>query len=217
MATSSLTFPVAGLLFDNDGVLSDSLEQAVLAWKRWAVEYAPHFDVDTQFEHGVPARDLIARLVAPELVDEAFAALESDEIDVSSGTVALAGARELTASLPPGSWAVVTSATPLLARARLASAGIEPSVLVTADDVQHGKPHPEPYLAGARAIGVDPANCVVFEDAPAGVRAALAAGVGLVVGIGDEVREEGATLIVDSLAQVSWADGVLTVRDSREG
>jgi mannitol-1-/sugar-/sorbitol-6-phosphatase len=217
MSTPPRTFPVSGLLFDNDGVLSDSLEQAVLAWKRWAAEYAPHFDVDTQFEHGVPARELIARLVKPELVEEAFAALEADEIAVSHNTVALAGARELTASLAVGTWAVVTSATPELARVRLAAAGIDATVVVTADDVSRGKPHPEPYLAGARAIGVEPANCVVFEDAPAGVRAALAAGIGVIVGIGDEVRGEGATLIVDSLAHVSWADGLLSVRDGRVG
>jgi mannitol-1-/sugar-/sorbitol-6-phosphatase len=217
MSTPPRTFAVSGLLFDNDGVLSDSIELALLAWKRWAAEFALHFNVDTQFEHGVPARDLIARLVAPEVVDVAFAALEADEIAVSHDTVALAGARELTASLPRGAWAVVTSATVELARVRLAAAGIEATVVVTADDITHGKPHPEPYLAGARAIGVDPANCVVFEDAPAGVRAAVAAGIGVIVGIGDEVRGEGATLIVDSLAHVSWADGVLTVNDSRDG
>jgi mannitol-1-/sugar-/sorbitol-6-phosphatase len=217
MPTPPRTFPVTGLLFDNDGVLSDSLAPALLAWKRWATVYAPHFDVDTQFEHGVPARDVIARLVAPELVDEAFTALERDEIAVSHDTTALAGARELTRSLPAETWAVVTSATPELALVRLAAAGITPSHVVTADDVENGKPHPEPYLAGAAAIGVAPAHCVVFEDAPAGVRAALAAGIGVVVGIGDEVRGEGATLIVDSLAHVSWADGVLTVREWREG
>jgi sugar-phosphatase len=217
MLTPLRTFPVSGLLFDNDGVLSDSLEQAILAWKRWALIYAPGYDVDNDFEHGVPARDLIARLVRPEVAEEAFIALEQDEIAVSHDTRPLAGARELTESLPADRWAVVTSATPELARLRLAAAGITASVVVTADDVVNGKPHPEPYLAGAKAIDVDPAQCVVFEDAPAGIRAALAAGIGVVVGIGNDVDGAGATVIVDSLAQISWADDVLSVRNFRVG
>ena len=204
------TFAIDGLLFDNDGVLSDSLGLAALGWNRWALEYSPGFDFATSAEHGVPARDLVARLVAPELVAEACAVLERYEIEVSGRTRALPGALALTQSLPPAQWAVVTSATPELARVRLAAAGLQPTVVVTADDVVNGKPHPEPYRAGAAAIGIDPARCVVFEDAPAGVAAARAAGVGVVVGIGDQHLPD-ATIVVPSLAHVSWADGVLTV------
>ena len=206
------SYPIGGLLFDNDGVLSDSLELAALGWNRWAAEYAPGFDFATGAEHGVPARDLVAKLVAPELVAEACAVLERYEIEVSGETQALPGAVALTQSLPAAQWAVVTSATPELARVRLAAAGLQPTVVVTADDVVNGKPHPEPYLAGAAAIGIAPERCVVFEDAPAGVAAARAAGIGVVVGIGTQDLRD-ATVVVPSLAHVSWADGVLTVSE----
>ncbi len=202
-------FPIDGLLFDNDGVLSDSLELAAIGWDRWSAEYAPDFDFRTMVEHGVPARDLVAKLIAPELVADACVVLERYEIEESEATEPLPGAVALTSALPGDRWAVVTSATPELARVRLAAAGLHPVHVVTADDVTHGKPHPEPYLAGARAIGVDPARCVVFEDAPAGVQAALAAGVGVIVGIGESAV--GATVTVPSLAHVTWADGVLRV------
>lgn len=204
------SYPIDGLLFDNDGVLSDSLDLAAIGWNRWAAEYAPGFDFATGAVHGIPARDLVARLVAPELVEEACAVLERYEIEVSHETPALPGAVALTQSLPPAQWAVVTSATPELARVRLAAAGLQPAIVVTADDVENGKPHPEPYLAGAAAIGVSPDRCVVFEDAPAGVAAARAAGIGVIVGIGGQDLGD-ATVVVPSLAHVSWSDGTLTV------
>lgn len=217
MTGTTRTFPVEGLLFDNDGVLSDSLELAARGWDRWAAEFAPQFDFRTMTEHGVPARDLVARLLPADRVDAACVVLERYEIAESAGTRPLPGAVELTRTLPEDRWAVVTSATPELARVRLEAAGLAPRILVTADDVSHGKPHPEPYLAGARALGLDPAVCVVFEDAPAGVRAARAAGIGVVVGIGRALAEAepepgvGATIVVPSLAHVAWSEGVLTV------
>lgn len=206
------SYPIDGLLFDNDGVLSDSLALAALGWDRWAAEYAPGFSFATDAEHGVPARDLVAKLVAPELVVEACAVLERYEIEVSHETQSLPGAVALTQSLPAAQWAVVTSATPELAHVRLAAAGLQPTTVVTADDVVNGKPHPEPYLAGAAAIGIEPGRCVVFEDAPAGVAAARAAGIGVVVGIGSQDLRD-ATVVVPSLAHVRWADGVLTVSE----
>lgn len=204
------SYTISGLLFDNDGVLSDSLELSAIGWNRWAAEYSPGFEFATMAPHGVPARDIIAGLIAPERVAQAVTVLERYEIEVSGDTKPLPGAVELTQSLPAERWAVVTSATPELAQVRLSAAGLRPTIVVTADDVVNGKPHPDPYLAGAKAIGADPADCVVFEDAPAGVAAARAAGIGLIVGIGEQDLRD-ATIVVPSLAHVSYRDGVLTV------
>ena len=203
---------ITGLLFDCDGVLVDSLEAAAVAWDRWSVSYAPTFDFRRDIVHGMRMSDTVASLVAPELQAEAEAALIQAELDTVDGTVAIPGARELLLSLPAGSWAVVTSGVRDLAYARLAAAGLPtPAAIVTADDVENGKPHPEPYLRGAALIGIDPANCVVFEDAPAGLRAGRDAGVGTLVGVGEGARNAGAHHIIADLRAASYANGTLAL------
>jgi sugar-phosphatase len=123
--------------------------------------------------HGVPSRQVIER-VAPHLpVREEAARVEA--LHAATGGEALPGAAAL---LARDDVAVVTSGSHGLAEARLASAGLpQPRVLITSDDTERGKPHPDPYLAAAAAAGADPADCVVIEDAPAGIVAALAAGM----------------------------------------
>jgi sugar-phosphatase len=132
--------------------------------------------------HGRPGRDVIAEL-APQLDPaEENDALEQLQASDSDDVVALPGAAELLAD-PPAPVAVVTSGTRRLVRSRLAPAGLaEPDVLVTVERVTNGKPDPEGYLLAASELGVDPADCVVLEDAPAGIEAGLAAGA-RVVGI----------------------------------
>lgn len=206
-------FPVTGILFDCDGVLVDSLEPAAIAWDAWAARYSPGYDFRSQIEHGVRAADTVARLVASDVFDEAVAALEDEEVLGSAATLPIPGAVELTTSIPLGRWAVATSAARRLALARLSAAGHpSPSALIAADDVAHGKPHPEPYLRGAEALGVPASACAVFEDAPAGVRAARAAGAGLVVGVGDHLEGEVVDVHVDDLTSVSYEDGALLIR-----
>ena len=101
-----------------------------------------------------------------------LARAETSDVD---GVVAMPGAQAVL-SLPRV--AIATSSTAALARARLAAAGLpEPDVLVTADQVENGKPAPDPYLLAAERLGVDPASCLVFEDAPAGIAAGRAAGM----------------------------------------
>ena len=200
-----LRLPVSGLLFDNDGVLVDSLEPAAVAWDAWAAIYAPAFDFRTQVQHGVRASDTIATLVSPEVLDEAIAALDKAELDGSDVCDPMPGAVELTRSLPVERWAVVTSAIRPLGVARLAAAGHSvPPAVVTADDVSRGKPDPEPYLKGAEAIGVSPDECAVFEDAPAGIAAARAAGVKYVIGVGDHLEGAVVDAHVRDLSQVSY-------------
>jgi sugar-phosphatase len=165
---------VAGLLCDLDGVLVDSGDAVERIWREWAAEQGIDPVLVERASHGVPSREVIAR-VAPHL-DPERESVRVEALHAATGGVALPGAAELLRD-PPRPLAVVTSGSAPLVRARLASAGLpQPAALVTADDVAHGKPAPDPYLAGAAALGVDPAACLVFEDAPAGIEAGRAAG-----------------------------------------
>jgi sugar-phosphatase len=128
--------------------------------------------------HGVRSADVI-RAVAPELDAEAEAAvLDAAEETDTDGLVAVAGAHGVLARLPPGAWGIVTSGHRTLAQGRLRAVGLPvPAVMVCGDEVANGKPDPEGFLRGARLLGVAPEHCVALEDAPAGIRAALAAGM----------------------------------------
>ena len=119
------------------------------------------------------------RAVAPELdAEKENVIVEQMEIDDKDGVTALPGAAELVAHLPPDRFAIVTSATRPLAVARLGYAGIPvPRHMITADDVTHGKPSPEPFLKGAALLGFAPEDCLVFEDSPAGIASARSAGM----------------------------------------
>ncbi|ARJ04237.1 phosphatase [Cnuibacter physcomitrellae] len=210
-------YRIRGLLFDCDGVLVDSLASAGRAWGAWAARWAPHFDYHTQMVHGRRAGDTVRELVAAEDAERAELELEQDEIREAVGTEALPGARELTSSLELP-WAVVTSGTRDLATARLTSAGIAlPAVLIAAQDVTRGKPDPEPYATGAGRIGVPAAECVVFEDAMSGIKAARAAGVGVVIGVGPDALGHGADAVVPDLSAVSVVDGVLSLSARLDG
>ncbi|MFB6791501.1 HAD family hydrolase [Streptomyces olivaceus] len=168
------------LLFDNDGTLVSSLASVQRCWTRWAGEYGITAEQFGRVElHGRPAAEIAADLLPAALVPQAVARIEQLEVeDVPNGGVhLLPGTRDFLDALPADRWAVVTSATRRLAEARLDAVGVLPKTLVAADDITRGKPDPEPYLLGARALGVDPAACVVFEDAPAGLQAGRAAGM----------------------------------------
>ncbi|CAL9393687.1 HAD family hydrolase [Streptomyces sp. enrichment culture] len=168
------------LLFDNDGTLVSSLDSVQRCWTRWAGEYGITAEQFARVElHGRPAAEIAADLLPAAVVPQAVARIEQLEVeDVPNGGVhLLPGTRDFLDALPADRWAVVTSATRRLAEARLDAVGILAKTLVAADDITRGKPDPEPYLLGARALGVDPAACVVFEDAPAGLQAGRAAGM----------------------------------------
>jgi mannitol-1-/sugar-/sorbitol-6-phosphatase len=167
------------ILSDLDGVLVDSHASIMRSWRWWGARHGVEADVIAAIEHGRPSGEVIAALVPG--VD---ALQESQAIDLRQAgdvddIVALPGAHELFAGTGPV--AVVTSCTDTLAKARLAAADLPvPGVLVTADRLARGKPDPEGYLLAARELGFDPADCVVFEDAPAGVDAGRAAGMHVV-------------------------------------
>ncbi|MER5877246.1 HAD family hydrolase [Streptomyces sp. NPDC060235] len=194
------------LLFDNDGTLVSSLDSVNRCWTRWAQEYGITAEDFARIElHGRPAAEIVADLLPPETAPEALARVEQLEIeDVAGGVVPLPGTLALLAALPAERWAVVTSATRRLAEARLAEVGILPKTLIAADDITRGKPDPEPYLLAARRLGVDPARCVVFEDAPAGLASGRAAGMTTVaLATTHQAHELDADHVVEDLSALS--------------
>jgi mannitol-1-/sugar-/sorbitol-6-phosphatase len=177
------TFSCSAILFDLDGVLVDSTRAVDREWRAWARQKGVDGDAIMAIAHGVRTIEVIRR-VAPQLDAEKEAKkIESHEAHDKEGVVVMPGAIELVHSIPKQCWGVVTSGSRLLASARLRFCGLPvPKVLVTADDVANGKPHPEPYLKGAERLGFPAAECLVIEDAPAGIEAARAGGM-KVVGI----------------------------------
>jgi mannitol-1-/sugar-/sorbitol-6-phosphatase len=172
------TFRCSAILFDLDGVLVDSTRSVERQWRIWAREQGIDEEKVMAVAHGVRAIEVI-RTVAPHFDAEAeVRKLESREAADHDGVTVMPGAADLVRSIPDGRWGVVTSGTRHLATARLRLAGIPvPKVMVAADDVTHGKPHPEPYLKGAELLGMNPGECLVIEDAPAGIRSAHAGGM----------------------------------------
>jgi sugar-phosphatase len=176
-------FYCSAILFDLDGVLVDSTRSVERHWRAWAQQKGLDADKIMAIAHGVRAIEVIQR-VAPHLDAAAeVREIEAREVHDRDGVAAMPGAAELLNSLPDGRWGVVTSGTRHLASGRLRLMGLPvPNVLVTADDVANGKPHPEPYLKGAELLDVRPGECLVIEDAPAGIQSARAGGM-KVVGI----------------------------------
>ena len=167
---------IAALLSDLDGVLVDSGAAHTRAWIAWAERHGlPDPPAIAQAAHGIPAPEAVARL-APNLDPESEGrAVEQAQVHDTDGVTALPGAADILSGRFPV--AIVTSATMELATARLRAAGLTPPpAMITVEDISHGKPHPEPYLRGAALLGFDPADCVVLEDAPAGVASGKAAG-----------------------------------------
>jgi mannitol-1-/sugar-/sorbitol-6-phosphatase len=179
--------PVAGFLFDMDGTILTSIGPVERAWSAWATRIGADPAKVLDYMHGRRAIDTI-RTFAPPNADIAaeVAWLDDREHADLDGVTEVEGAAAFLRALPPDRWAVVTSANRALALARIAAAGLPmPPLLVTSDDVTRGKPDPQGYLAAAKALGVDPAACVVFEDVPAGIAAGIAAGAKVIRIAGD--------------------------------
>lgn len=203
--------PAKGLLFDNDGVLSDSLASVDAAWGKWSKKYAPDFVISFD-HHGRRASEIIRDLLPESLFEEAHDEINKLEIELTHLTKPMPGAIELTSMSPSGSWTIVTSATPALAQARLTQAGITiPTALVTGNDVSKGKPNPEPYLKAAQKLGLSITDCVVFEDAPNGIESGKSSGASLVVGVGHEAVNTPADLVVESLEGITFDGNQLSI------
>lgn len=200
----------AAVLFDCDGVLVDSDASVERAWTRWA----GRFNLDpvqvTAMVHGRRAVDSVQLLIEPAVRIEALTAINAYELDDAVSVTAISGARELVADIPTSRWAIVTSGNRELAPARIAAAGIpSPGVLVTANDIDNGKPAPDGYLAAAAALAVPAAETIVVEDSISGIEAGRRAGVKYVVGVGPRAMETDADVVVADLGSLRWADGLV--------
>jgi mannitol-1-/sugar-/sorbitol-6-phosphatase len=198
-------FHCSGILFDLDGVLIDSTRSVDRQWRAWAQRKGIDEEKVIAIAHGVRTIEVIQR-VAPYLdaVAEVWE-IENREAEDHEGVAVMPGAGKLVESIPEGRWGVVTSGTRLLASARLRLVGLPvPEVLVTAEDVDNGKPHPEPYLKGAEQLGIPATECLVIEDAPAGIQSARTGGmkvVGLMSTYPAEVLEQ-ADAVARRLAEI---------------
>ena len=198
-----------GLLFDLDGVLVDSTPAVARVWSKWAIAHGFDPEETVRKAHGRPSLATVKELLpnAADPIAENELVLRG-EIEDTDGVLPLAGARELLGSIPAERWALVTSCSRRLAEVRLKAAGLPvPKNMITSDDVRAGKPDPEPYLKGAALLAVPGSRCVVFEDAPAGVRAGKAAGA-LVVALRStaedhELEQAGADWVIKGYSQLA--------------
>lgn len=173
------TLSCQAILFDLDGVLIDAEQIYQRHWKNWAEQHQVSFEQIVAIHHGKPAIRTM-EIVAPHLdvVVESQRFNRRLEADTDmEGTVAYPGVSEILQKLPAECWAIATSAPGIIARSRLEFLGLPiPPVLVTPEDVSQGKPAPDPYLKAAADLGHATKDCVVIEDSPTGIEAALAAG-----------------------------------------
>jgi sugar-phosphatase len=200
----------SALLFDMDGVLIDSTPAVERVWREWAVNHGFEPVEVVRAAHGRPSITTIREYLpnADHLAENRE--VERREIEDLEGIIALPGAMELLSALPRERWAIVTSCTRPLAEVRLRAAGLpRPITLITSSDVKNGKPAPEPYIKAAQMLGFVAEDCIVVEDAPAGVRAGKSAGA-KVIGISTiaddlELRESGADWVVENCAAIALA------------
>src|SRR5579863_4419497 len=198
------------LLFDLDGVLVDSTPAVIRVWSRWAI--ARGFDPNevVRRAHGRPSIATIRDYLPHADAEIENREVERGELEDLDGVVPLPGARELLSSLPPERWTVVTSCTRRLAQTRLRAAGLPvPDRLVTCDDIENGKPDPEPYLKGASFLGFSPKDCVVVEDAPAGIGSGKAASARVIAcrttAHEAELKDAGADWVVENCKSISFS------------
>lgn len=213
------TLHARAVLLDMDGTLVDSTSVVERLWLAWAEPHGIDPATVLRVVHGRQGHQSMA-IMLPERdhainlrENEMMLANESSDVE---GVVAIPGADVLLDALAPFPHAVVTSANIALMTARMQAAGLTvPDLAVTAESVSASKPDPEGFLLGARLLGIDPAECIVFEDSGAGIQAGLAAGM-RVIGVGPHAAAHQPTVTVDDLTQVSiapTAEGfALTVR-----
>jgi mannitol-1-/sugar-/sorbitol-6-phosphatase len=198
-----------GVLFDLDGVLIHSNPAVDRVWMRWAIEHGLDPNEVIRAAHGRPSMMTIREYISAEFAEAENNEVERREIADIEGIVPLPGVMGLLRAIPPERWAIVTSGTYPLANARIKAAGLPtPKNLVTSSDIINGKPDPEPYLRGAAKLGFTAKDCVVLEDAGAGVRAGQAAGA-RVIGVRSptasdaELMAAGADWLVNNCADIA--------------
>lgn len=174
-----------------DGVLIDSTPAVARVWRGWAIEHGLDPEIVVRIAHGRPSRTTIRELLPNSDIAVEDREVERREMEDLDGVVLLPGARELLNSLPSKRWTIATSCTRPLAEVRLRAAGLPiPETLTTSSDVKIGKPDPEPYLKAAAKLGYAASDCIVVEDAPAGVRAGKSAGARVIAFLTTMIRRD---------------------------
>ena len=198
----------SAMLFDLDGVLIDSTPAVERVWHRWAVEHGFDPEAVVRMAHGRPSRSTIRELLPNSDIAREDHEVERREMEDLDGVVLLPGAQKLLNALPPERWTIATSCTRPLAEVRLRAAFLPvPKTMITSSDVKIGKPDPEPYLKAAAKLGFAASDCIVVEDAPAGVRAGKAAGARVIAFLTTMIRRDledaGADWIVRNCADIT--------------
>lgn len=199
-------FECEAILFDLDGVLVDSTKSVIAVWTAWSERNGIPPAKTLSVIHGRRTVEGL-QILAPHLdLKSEVERIESSITVKKGGTIAIPGAAELLKALPEGRWAVVTSGLREFAKVRLKDANLPvPRVLVAAEDVANGKPHPEPYLKGAKLLRTRPSECLVFEDAMAGIQSARAGGmktIGIATTYAAEELQQ-ANAVIPSLLEVT--------------
>lgn len=191
-----------------DGVLLDSTPAVARVWHGWAVEHGFNPREVVRAAHGRPSISTIRDYLPDSDHRAENREVERRELADLEGVVPWPGALELLRSLPINQWAIVTSCTRPLAEARLVAGGLpRPRFFISSDDITNGKPAPDPYLKGAQLLGLNPADCIVVEDVPAGVRSGKAAGcrvIALCTTMPEaDLRNAGADWLAENCAAIS--------------
>lgn len=191
-----------------DGVLIDSTPAVARVWAKWALEHGFNPEEVVARAHGRPSLTTVSEYLPNSNHELENREVERREIEDLEGVVPLPGTLDLIASLPRDRWTIVTSCTRALAQVRIRAAGLPlPKNLITSNDIKHGKPDPEPYLKAASILGFAAKDCVVVEDAPAGIRAGKAAGSKVIAfrttAPEPELREAGADWILNNCADIA--------------
>jgi mannitol-1-/sugar-/sorbitol-6-phosphatase len=199
-----------GVLFDLDGVLVDSTPAVARVWTQWAIKHGFVPEEVVRRAHGRPSITTIRELLPHADHDAENREVERGEIEDVEGVIPLPGALELLQAIPQDRWAIATSCTRRLAEVRIRTAGLPlPKHMITSNDVQRGKPDPEPYVKAAKILGMATADCIVLEDAPAGIRAGKAAGARVLAlrttAPDAELTQSGADWIANDLASLRLA------------
>ena len=198
----------AVLLFDLDGVLINSTPAVARVWRKWAVERGFNPDEVVARAHGRPSLTTVREYLPNADHEAENREVERREIEDLDGVVPLPGALELLAGLPEDRWTIVTSCTRPLAQVRIRAAGLPlPKKLIPSNDIIRGKPDPEPYLKAASILGFPIAECVVFEDVPAGIRSGKSAGAKVIAfkttASESALRDAGADWILNNCSDLS--------------
>lgn len=212
----------SALVFDLDGVLIDSTPAVARVWRRWAEEHGLNPEEVIAHAHGRPSVATIREFLPGADAEAENSVVEGREIEDLEGVVPLPGALELLRKLPADHWTIVTSGTRALAETRIRAAGLPlPEKMITADDIIHGKPDPEPYLKGIASLGFPADECVVLEDAPAGIEAGKAAGAKVIAfrttAKESLLRAAGADWIVNNCGDIDVQVAVPAKADAAKG